>query len=245
MIELAKKKRKRRGLKIKNIMIFLLIVLVIGLVIFYAIKMPIRNIYISGNDILSDNVIIKEAKLDNYPSFLLTSSREIKNNLYNDDYIDSVKIKKRFGNIVEISVTEYGVLAVMLGENKIILSSGKIVDNIYDIMDVPILNNSISDEVYASFIEKFSQVDRDILRQISQLEYSPVNVDNSRFLLYMNDGNLVYITLTKIERINKYNAIKDRMDNHKGVIYLDSGDYIELKDDSENKIDSGEQSSDG
>lgn len=226
-------------------MIFLLIVLVIGLVIFYAIKMPIRNIYISGNDILSDNVIIKEAKLDNYPSFLLTSSREIKNNLYNDDYIDSVKIKKRFGNIVEISVTEYGVLAVMLGENKIILSSGKIVDNIYDIMDVPILNNSISDEVYASFIEKFSQVDRDILRQISQLEYSPVNVDNSRFLLYMNDGNLVYITLTKIERINKYNAIKDRMDNHKGVIYLDSGDYIELKDDSENKIDSGEQSSDG
>ena len=46
----------------------------------------------------------------------------------------------------------------------------------------------------------------------------------------MNDGNLVYITLTKINKLNKYNQIKDKMNNQTGIIYLDSGDYIELKD---------------
>ncbi len=48
----------------------------------------------------------------------------------------------------------------------------------------------------------------------------------------MNDSNIVYITLTKINKINKYNRIKDKMNNKTGVIYLDSGDYIELKDNT-------------
>ena len=49
----------------------------------------------------------------------------------------------------------------------------------------------------------------------------------------MDDGNLVYITLTKIEKLNKYNDIKDKMDNKTGIIYLDSGNYIEIKDNKE------------
>ena len=47
----------------------------------------------------------------------------------------------------------------------------------------------------------------------------------------MNDGNLVYITLTKITKINKYNSIYSEMEGKKGIIYLDSGDYIEVKEE--------------
>jgi len=47
----------------------------------------------------------------------------------------------------------------------------------------------------------------------------------------MNDGNEVYITLSKITKINKYNEIYSSMDNKKGIIYLDSGDYIEVKEE--------------
>ena len=46
----------------------------------------------------------------------------------------------------------------------------------------------------------------------------------------MNDGNLVYITLTKINKINKYNSIYSKMEGKKGIIYLDSGDYVEVKE---------------
>ena len=46
----------------------------------------------------------------------------------------------------------------------------------------------------------------------------------------MVDSNYVHITLTKIEKLNKYNSIVNELDNKKGIIYLDSGDYLEIKD---------------
>lgn len=46
----------------------------------------------------------------------------------------------------------------------------------------------------------------------------------------MVDSNYVYITLSKIDKINKYNAIVQQMENKIGIIYLDSGDYVEIKD---------------
>ena len=46
----------------------------------------------------------------------------------------------------------------------------------------------------------------------------------------MVDSNYVYITLSKIDKLNKYNLIVNELDNKKGIIYLDSGDYLEIKD---------------
>ena len=232
---MAKKKKKRKvRLKIKNILIFLSIILIFLAVIYYVLQMPIKNIYISGNKILDDETVIELAKLSNYPSFLLTSTSEIKRNLSKSDYINNIKISKKLGNVIDIKVEEYKALALTNNGQRVILSSGKIIENKDNITDVPVLNNNISDKVFNYFIKKFSGVNDNILRQISQLEYSPVSVDDKRFLLYMDDGNMIYITLTKIDKLNKYNAIKDKMDNQTGLIYLDSGDYVELKDNKEN-----------
>lgn len=232
---MAKKKKKRKvRLKIKNILIFLSVILIFLAVIYYVLQMPIKNIYISGNKILDDETVIELAKLSNYPSFLLTSTSEIKRNLSKSDYINNIKVSKKLGNIIDIKVEEYKALALTNNGQRVILSSGKIIENKDNITDVPVLNNNISDKVFNYFIKKFSGVNDNILRQISQLEYSPVSVDDKRFLLYMDDGNMIYITLTKIDKLNKYNAIKDKMDNQTGLIYLDSGDYVELKDNKEN-----------
>ena len=46
----------------------------------------------------------------------------------------------------------------------------------------------------------------------------------------MTDYNYVYINLSKIDKINKYNSIVQKLANKKGIIYLDSGDYVEIKD---------------
>ena len=67
------------------------------------------------------------------------------------------------------------------------------------------------------------------------LEHDIANEDELElFEISMNDGNLVYITLTKIEKLNKYTSIYQEMEGKKGIIYLDSGDYIEVKEDSSN-----------
>ena len=44
----------------------------------------------------------------------------------------------------------------------------------------------------------------------------------------MKDGNYVYITLTKIDEINKYLDVLSTLDNKKGILYLDSGNYFEI-----------------
>ncbi len=234
---MAGKKKKKRVLKIKNILIFFIVILIIGLTVYYAFKMPIKNIYISGNDILSDDVIINESKLVYYPSFLLTSSRDVVNILKKDDYIRDVSVRKKLGNVIDIKVLEYKPIAIFSSDNKLILSSGKIVNNVYNVSDVPVLNNNVDSKIFSEFVKRFGQVDSNILRQVSQIEYSPVSVDKMRFLLYMDDGNSVYITLTKIKKLNKYNKIRDKMGNKKGIIYLDSGDYVDVKSSDSNSSD--------
>ena len=228
---MAKKKRKRkRRLKIKNILIFLIVFLLFCAFVCFLIFMPIANIYVVGNEILTDEVIIEESHLSDYPSFLLTSSIKIKNDLKKNNYIEDVVIKKKLNNIVEVIVKEYEAIAIMDTDGKILLSNGNLVDNVYNISDIARINNSIPDDIRMIFSERFSKIDKDILRQISQIEYQPVKVDNERFLLYMDDGNLVYVTLTKIRKMNKYNKIKDKLGGKIGIIYLDSGDYVEFKD---------------
>ena len=66
--------------------------------------------------------------------------------------------------------------------------------------------------------------------KISDIEYSPNNIDKERFILYMNDGNLVYITLTKFNKISYYDNIYSQLDNHKGILYLDNGNHFEIKE---------------
>ena len=224
------KKKKRKVLKKKNILILFIVLLFLGCLTYYGITMPVRNVYISGNYLVSDEEIRTLAGLQEYPSFLLSKKSEMKNNLEKNQYIDSARITKKFGNIISIFVKEFSIVAISV-DYKLILSNGLKIDNNYDITDVPILINEINNEnVYHHFVRKFENVELDILRQISQIEYSPVDVDEERFLLYMNDGNLVYITLTKINKLNRYNAIKDKIGEKRGIIYLDAGDYVELKE---------------
>lgn len=222
------KGKKRRVFKVKNILLLLFLFLGIVGLVYYGVTMPVKNVYIKGNYILSDGEIMKISALDKYPSFLLTSSKSIRDKIIKSSYVKDVKISKKFGNVIEVNILEYS--AVFSFDDKIILSNGEIIPNTYNLSDVPILLNMIDDSsLLKRMAIKFGGVDANVLRQISEVEYQPVEVDGDRFLLYMNDGNLVYITLTKINKINKYNQIRDKLDGHMGIVYLDAGDYVELK----------------
>lgn len=229
MIKVGKKKKKKKiKFKIKNIIVLSIILGFLGIISYCFITMPIENIYIQGNNIIDDNEIMELVNIEDYPSFILTNRFYIKEKLLTNPYIKSVTIKKKIGNILEIKIIENTVVATTT-EGTILLSNGKELPNNYQLYDIPLLLNKINNqEVYKLFALKMEKVDTNILRQISEIEYSPVEVDNERFIFYMCDGNLVHITLTKINKINKYNQIKDKLENQKGTIYLDSGDYIEL-----------------
>ena len=75
----------------------------------------------------------------------------------------------------------------------------------------------------------------EIRTKISNIEYSPNDYDKKRFLLYMNDGNKVYLTLAKTNNksrfrlINNYDAIYPTLGGKKGTLNLDSGNHFDIE----------------
>ena len=63
--------------------------------------------------------------------------------------------------------------------------------------------------------------------QISEIIYTPSEYDNTRFLLYMNDGNHIYINISKLDNLNYYSEIYPTLNGKKGTLYLDSGNHFE------------------
>ena len=74
------------------------------------------------------------------------------------------------------------------------------------------------------------KIDEDIMPIISEIKYDKNDVDDERFLFSMNDGNYVYITLSKMRKINNYGKIVESIKDQKGILYLDYGNYFVPKE---------------
>ena len=224
------KKVKRRRFNIKKFSLFIFFLLCIIIGIYYLLKMPIKNIIISGTYYLSDELIIEASGIENYPSFIKTTKTSLEKKLKTIDIIKDVQIHKKWGGILEIEVTEKKILFVERSTGKYILEDKTEEDLTYQINGIPTLINFVVDDIKDKLIEKLSEVDYEVITKISEIEYSPTTYDEERFILYMNDENTVYITLNKIDEFKKYIEIKKQLEGKKGILYLDSGNYFEIKE---------------
>ena len=213
-------KRKFKFVKFLVVILILYIILFLGYKLFTA---KIKNIFILNNNYLTDQEVIDESGLRNYPSFLLTTKYKIKKNLLKNSLIKEAKIKKKLWGIIYIEISEYEPLFIY--QDKVILDGTKIDNNDYIL---PILINDVNEEILTKFINKYKDIDKEIKMQISEIEYLPNDIDKERFLFTMNDGNYVYITIYKTLAINEYNKILPNLEGKKGILYLDSGNYFEI-----------------
>ena len=214
-------KRKFKFVKFLVVILILYIILFLGYKLFTA---KIKNIFILNNNYLTDQEVIDESGLRNYPSFLLTTKYKIKKNLLKKSLIKEAKIKKKLWGIIYIEISEYEPLFIY--QDKVILDNGTKIDNNDYIL--PILINDVNEETLTKFINKYKDIDKEIKMQISEIEYLPNDIDKERFLFTMNDGNYVYITIYKTLAINEYNKILPNLEGKKGILYLDSGNYFEI-----------------
>lgn len=221
-----KKQTKPKINKVALIVLILFVYLFFSFA-YYLWQLPIKNIYIHGNKYLSDATIIETAGIKDYPSLMRTSRKKVKKKLLKNEYIDDVKIKKSITGKITINVKESKPLFYDKTLNKIVLLNKKTVDNDLSIQ-LPTLINSVPSENYNKLIEKFNEVDYDVILQISEIEYSPdiINdkvIDPDRFLLRMNDGNSAYINPVNIKKFNEYFKNYDMVpDGVKGTFYFDS-----------------------
>ncbi len=222
------KKRVRRKFNFGKFILFILIIFIIYFGMKYLFSIKIKNIIIVNNNYYSDEEIIEKAGIENYPEFITLSRKKIKNKLSTLDLIEDVEIKKEFGFILRITIKEKKILYHIRSNNEYKVSDNKnySLDNV---TGVPTLINYVPEEVEKKFVNKFKDIDSNIINMISEIEYNKTSYDSERFLLYMNDGNEVYITVTRTNLLNKYVEIVTKLDNKKGILYLDSGNYFEIK----------------
>ena len=229
---MAKKIVKKRKLKVFNFLIVLLVLIGLFFGVYELTKVPIKNIIIKNTKYLNDDYFIELAELKDYPSFILTNDYRLEKKLKTSKYINSARIKKKIGFIIEIEVDENRPLFYNTTNNKYVLGNEKEVkeDEISYNFRVPRLLNYVPDQKYKKFVTGMHNIKEDTLSKISDIEYKPNDYDKDRFLLYMDDGNVVYLTLTKFKMINHYNDVLKQLENHKGILYLDNGNHFQIKE---------------
>lgn len=229
---MAKRIVKKRKLKIFNILISLLVLFGLSFCGYLISLIPIKNIIVKNTNYLNDDYILELGGIKNYPRFLLLNSSNVAKKIEKSEYISKVKIKKKLGFVLEVDVSENRALFYDTSKNKYVFDDGESVvdEEISHSFRVPRLLNYVPDKKYSKFIKGMGNIKKDTLSKISDIEYQPNDYDKDRFLLYMDDGNMVYLTLTKFKMINHYNEVLSQLENHKGILYLDNGNHFQIKE---------------
>ena len=227
---MAKKIVKKRKIKFFNLFIILIVLFGLSFSVYYILQIPLKGIVIKNSNYLNDDYIIDLAGIKNYPRYVTISCNDLEKKIIKSNYIDSVKVKRKWPFIIEIDVVENKPLFFDMNKNKYVFDNSKstLSDDISSNFLVPRLLNYVPDVKYEKFITGMGNVKEEILTKISDIEYQPNDYDKDRFLLYMDDGNLVYLTLTKFKMINHYNEVIPQLEGHKGILYLDSGNHFKI-----------------
>lgn len=229
---MAKKLVKKKKLRVFRLFLGLLILAFFALSIYLLLHTRIKNIIIKNNNYLNDDYIIELANIKDYPSFFLTRSSLIEEKLEKSPYIKKAIIKKKFYNVLEIDIEENTPLFSYEVDHTIVFENKKSIkeDEEVTLFRIPRLMNYVPDTKYDMLIKGLKKIDKDILGKVSEITYTPNEFDKDRFLLYMDDDNSVYLTLTKFRMLNYYNKVLTQLDGRKGVLYLDSGNHFQIKE---------------
>lgn len=227
---MAKKIVKKTKIKLLPCFMVLLFFVALSFGVYYFVHLPIQNLIVEGTSYLKDDYILNLAGVRDYPSFYLISTRNIEDKLEESPYIQKAEVKREFFHVLVLDIKESKPLFIN-NTNKTVVFSNKeevSVSEEIDLFRIPRLINYVPDNKYRSFIKGMADIKTDILGKISDIEYQPNDYDKDRFLLYMDDGNMVYLTLTKFDMINYYNDVLSQLENRKGILYLDNGNHFQI-----------------
>ena len=193
---MTKKIVKKRKLKIGNFFLTLFIIAGLSFCVYCGLQTPVSNLIVEGTNYLNDDDVLEIAGVKDYPKFFLTSYGGVSKKLENSPYIHRARLKKEYGFVFRIIVEENKALFFDENQQKYVFDDATSVgvNSISKDFRVPRLLNYVPDTKYAKFVENMGKVKDNTLSKIGDIEYQPNDYDKDRFLLYMDDGNMVYFT---------------------------------------------------
>jgi cell division protein FtsQ len=202
------KKRKSNRLFIFLVLLFCIVIILI--LYFQSDYSKLSEVNFSGNAIVTDERLLKQARLELGMSYINIRNSEVKDWLEQMVEIDEIKVTRIFPNKVKIEIQEFPIVSYWLEDNQLypILSSGQILLNrpwINKRVDRPILSGWKHKEGLPELSKELERLPLSISGRISEITSTPIPSDPYRLTLYMEDGNEVRTSIRKFaENMNWY-----------------------------------------
>lgn len=225
------KKVKKKRFNVARTLVFILLIYIVVCFGIYLYKEPVKHYEIIGNEILTDIELIRDLKLEKYPSFVSINTKKLEHKLENNKLIKNAKVSYGWNFKLKIEIEENSPMFLAKDLNKVVLADGTFIDFESRFIGIPTLLNSTPEVIMSELASSLNKVDYGIRYIISEIEYQPSYssdgkiIDENRFLLSMSDRNLVYITAKKADSLNEYlDIIATEQITKAGTLFLDSNE---------------------
>ncbi|MGY0401029.1 cell division protein FtsQ/DivIB [Carnobacterium jeotgali] len=229
------KKQRQKKLITRLIALILLFSFAIFVVVYFISPLSkVDMLSVSGTKEVADQEIIDVSQIKSGDNLwkVFFERKEISKNLLSElPQVKSMKISFDGLNDYIIKIEEYQTVAYLAEENKYynILENGKIVNESrkVSIGNPPIFKSFEENKALKAMIEQYKLLNENIQNSISEVEYTPSEIDDYLIKLYMNDGNEVVASIPSFaEKMIYYPDMVKKIGDQKGTFNIEVGAYF-------------------
>lgn len=224
--ETRKKNRKEKAKKILRIIVVLSILVMITFMYLQTSISKIKTINVIGNSLLTKEEILTQAEIAINDYYVLQIPFVLENRLKKHYLIDDAKVKWHLDRSITIEVTEEKSFGYRFDDKPyIILRDNTMIEmdetNLHLLPHLPFIKGFDSDELQKELIESFSDVNEEMLLNVSEIHQFAKSYDDKMVRIYMNDGNQVFASFQSVYQLNHYYDILKLLNGYNNCIYID------------------------
>jgi len=185
----------------------------------------IHAVLISGNQIYSDEAILKRSGIAYDDWFFAVNAASLRKLLVEDPLIRDVDVRLTRNNEIVIQVSENKVTAIWMDQGKVVLADGSLLEMQVDYAKAWLFSPGIygyEDEgSVAVLIAALNGLTASSLGNVSEIHRHPTSYDENYVKVIMQDGNRVYTGLSTLDMLEEYPRIVNALNTANSCIFFD------------------------
>lgn len=220
-----KKKRMNRFLVVLSLLAFTA-ASSFGLYIYFTSPTSsIRAVLISGNQIYSDEAILKRSGIAYDDRFLAVNAATLRKRLVDDPLIQDAVVRLTKNNEIVIQIRENDVTAIWMDQGKVVLADGSLLVMQVDYAKAWLFSPGIygyEDEgSLAELVRALNGLTASSLGNVSEIHRHPTSYDENYVKVIMQDGNRVFTGLSTLDMLEEYPRIVNALNTANSCIFFD------------------------
>ncbi|AJH77907.1 cell division protein FtsQ/DivIB [Heyndrickxia coagulans] len=231
------KQQRRRKTNRRLIMLLTVFFMLVMLIIYLESPLSrVHRIQIEGNEAVSKPYILKKSGIATGENIWNIRKGAVRKRIASIPEIDSVKMSISLPNTLYIKVKEHQKIGYLQQKNGFlpVLDNGSVVKRtVKEIPSASLIFTGFKQDTHLhEMIRQMQKLPDSITNAISEVRYTPSNVDRDLVTLYMNNGFEVRASIPSFaEKMAHYPSIISQLDpKKKGVIDLEVGSYFKAYD---------------